>query len=211
MTFRTEEKFFVNYQNLDKLLCWIKSRDNEEVYPKRYISSLYFDSETKQLLFDSEEGIVPRKKIRLRTYQKLFNFKKKIYYEIKITSAEGKFKTSKLLENNKIDKLIKKGIYISNYGILYPKLYVSYLRYYFLVEKIRLNIDTNILYSAYQIKGKKNFLIEDSDIVAEIKAPLNVDMNIISNTFPFMKRRFSKYSRGILYTMNQRKNIINSF
>ena len=67
---------------------------------------------------------------------------------------------------------------------------------YFLVEKIRLNIDTNILYSAYQTKGKKYFSIYDSDIVVEIKAPLNIDMNIISNTFPFMKRRFSKYSRA---------------
>ncbi len=210
MTFRIEEKFFANYNSLDKLFCWIKYRNAIEIYPKRYISSLYFDSENKQSLLDSEEGIVPRKKIRLRSYQKLLDFKKKTYYEMKINSVEGKYKINKAINKSDIKRFLSNGIFDPFYGICKPTIYVTYLRYYFAIEKIRLTIDINISYNAYQKNKKNNFIIYDDDIVVEIKSQINSDLENISRMFPFAKRRFSKYARGMLYLYNQYKNIINS-
>ena len=65
MSFRIEDKFFLHSQNLDKLKLWIELHKGKVMYPKRYITSLYFDTEDNKSLIDSEEGIVPRKKLDL--------------------------------------------------------------------------------------------------------------------------------------------------
>ena len=53
-----------------------------ELYPKRVINSCYFDSHDLRCFYDSDEGVLPRKKIRLRWYEN----KKKITKEIKVSS-----------------------------------------------------------------------------------------------------------------------------
>ena len=63
MTFRIEEKFFLNAKNFDNLIIWIKSNKGKVIYPERFVSSLYFDTENNIALVESEEGIVPRKKL----------------------------------------------------------------------------------------------------------------------------------------------------
>ena len=70
-----------------------------------------------------------------------------------------------------------------------------------------LNIDTNIKYNNYKTN---KFTVFDSDIVLELKSSYDHNIfNIIEN-FPFSKRRFSKYSRGVLYLNKNRSNIINN-
>ena len=129
MSFRIEDKFFLHSKNLDKLLLWIKLQKGKVMYPKRYITSLYFDTENYKSLVESEEGIVPRKKIRFRTYDKFLNSKKEIFYEKKITSVEGKYKISKKIDENKFNNYLKNGIIVTNHGIVYPKIYVIRFEY----------------------------------------------------------------------------------
>ena len=54
-----------------------------------FSSSIYFDNRTLDMFSDSEEGNLPRKKIRLRSYPPNSNKKN---LEIKISSIEGRFK-----------------------------------------------------------------------------------------------------------------------
>ena len=189
MTFRIEEKFFLNSKNFDNLIIWIKSNNGIALYPERFISSLYFDTENNIALIESEEGIIPRKKIRLRSYQKIIDFKEEVTIEKKITSEEGKYKISNKLNQKQVSKYIKKGVFISGYGVLYPKIFVSYKRYYFSINNINLNIDTNIKYNNYK---KNKFTVFDSDIVLELKSSINNNIFSIIENLPFNKRRFSK-------------------
>ena len=61
-----------------------------ELHPLRKVNSCYFDNEMMTLFLDSEEGVLPRKKVRIRWYNNLLNFKK----ETKISSIEGRYKYS---------------------------------------------------------------------------------------------------------------------
>ena len=70
MSFRKEIKFNLNKTNLSKFLSWIDHNGAEKLYDKRIINSIYFDNETLSMYHDSIEGIIPRKKIRMRNYNK---------------------------------------------------------------------------------------------------------------------------------------------
>lgn len=208
MSFRIEDKFFLHSKNLDRLLLWIKLQKGKVMYPKRYITSLYFDTENNKSLIDSEEGIVPRKKIRFRTYDKFLNSKKETFFEEKITSIEGKYKISKKINENKLNSYLKNGIIVSDHGIVFPKIYVTYLRYYYILRDLKINIDMNITYRKFKFNDISPFSFNDNDIVLEIKAPMDINFKNTIDTLPFNLRRFSKYSRGLLYTNNQNKFII---
>ena len=77
-----------------------------------------------------------KKKIRLRTYsnQKYFNF------ETKISSVEGRYKTTKIIKKD-YEKLLQNGIFDSLYGICYPVIKISYKRKYIKVFSKRLTVD----------------------------------------------------------------------
>ena len=81
MSFRFEKKalfHFSDYNNLKNLIFNLKG---SILYPKRKIESLYFDNYNYQAFTDSEEGVLPRKKIRIRNYPN--NKKKKFFLEKK--------------------------------------------------------------------------------------------------------------------------------
>ena len=97
-----------------------------KIFPKRKISSLYFDNTKLKMHLDSEEGYVPRKKIRVRHYpdsKQLDNFN----LETKISSVEGRFKKSNEISDTQCLELIKNGIFDKQYGHCKPKIYVKYL------------------------------------------------------------------------------------
>ena len=62
----------------------------KKLYPERKIISLYYDNINNQMFKDSIEGVLPRKKIRIRFYPN--DIKKKFSLETKISSFEGRFK-----------------------------------------------------------------------------------------------------------------------
>ena len=63
MSFRIEEKIILNFGNVHDFKLWLKSKNAKKIYPRRNILSLYFDNLNNNMFIESEEGIVPRKKI----------------------------------------------------------------------------------------------------------------------------------------------------
>ena len=91
MSFRSETKFRLSYGDHYLLKSNLLSLGMQQLYPSRIINSEYFDTDKLQMFLDSEEGVLPRKKIRVRWYHE----KKKRKLETKISSVEGRFKISK--------------------------------------------------------------------------------------------------------------------
>jgi SPX domain protein involved in polyphosphate accumulation len=193
MSFRIEEKIFIDNSKIHLLKEWIYENGGTTLYPDRIINSIYFDNNRLQMFIDSEEGSVPRKKIRIRYYgDKPFIEQGAFTIEVKISSVEGRYKTIKKISN--IDKYLKSGILDKVYGIVKPKNIVSYCRSYFQIHGQRLTIDSNIKYTKYNGFYTK----KQPEIAVEIKANFSKDIDALLADFPFPRIRFSKYSKSII-------------
>ena len=192
MSLRIEEKLRIEKKNLYILRKWLSLKNFKKLYPKRIVTSLYFDNQDLQMYHDSIEGIVPRKKIRIRYYNNVLD---KIYLEKKINSIEGRFKVSNKISKIKMNQYCKKGYTDKNYGVCNEKIKINYEREYFYDGKIRITIDSKIGFQKYN----SYFHFKSSEIVAEIKTDFNFDRNFL-NDLPFDKTRFSKYCNGIIKT-----------
>ena len=193
MSFRKEKKYRTTSFELSKIKARLLSIGMYELHPLRVVNSIYFDSSSLSLFEDSEEGILPRKKIRLRWYNNNLVFQK----ESKISSFEGRFKIVEKTNNLKSEKDINKLFYLDQfYGQLTPYLKVSYQREYFQYQELRLTFDQHITY--VNLKSKKKFKVFDPEAVMEVKAHINIDDQYIDNLIPYPISRFSKYARGIL-------------
>tara|TARA_B100001057_G_scaffold242787_1_gene243113 strand:- start:100 stop:672 length:573 start_codon:yes stop_codon:yes gene_type:complete len=181
---RIEDKLLITKNNLFDFKKWINNCGFRQ-FSNRKINSIYFDNKGFDAYLNSIEGVTPRKKIRLRYYNndnKIFNF------EIKSTTATTRFKS--VTNKIKINKILKFGYYDNLYGMCKKKTKVSYERCYFTNEKFRITIDTNIVYT------KKNFKINDKNIIVELKTEPKYKQDII-DSFPFLRQRFSKYGNSI--------------
>ncbi len=192
MSFRVEEKCVLKNIDKNKFKFILFEIGGKIIFPQREIMSLYFDTNSTKMFHDSEEGITPRKKIRVRTYPN----EKKITYNLekKINSAEGRYKISEKIDIEEYNKLLMHGIIDKEYGFCYPQLWVKYSREYFSLKDQRITLDTNIVYQSFKSKTKQKDL--DTNIF-EIKANVNFDKNLFDNILPFSRSRFSKYSEGI--------------
>ena len=187
MSFRKEKKFRLSIFEFIEVKKLLIHKGMETLHKSRIINSLYFDTQELEMHCDSEEGSLPRKKIRIRNYPSSDD--KKFYFEIKNSSVEGRFKTRKIIDKNKFDEIKKIGIYDEQYGICVPQLFVKYSREYFKVKDVRVSIDTKIEYRDY----KTNFRVSDDRVIAELKASKNKDTDELTNDFPIQRIRFSKY------------------
>lgn len=192
MSFRTEEKFYTDGDKYTDVKRYLILKNGRQQYSKRLISSIYFDNQKFQSFTDSQEGSVIRKKIRIRTYPKSKNIDYKNLLEIKISSIEGRHKTSCKLSNKQCNKILNYGFLDTLYGICIPLVVVTYYREYFIFKNgLRATLDRNIEYHKYKEPIKK---IRNNQIVLEIKNANQVCSNIIVNQFPFIKNRFSKFA-----------------
>ena len=190
MSFRIEEKLYIKSEHLIDFKEFLVKHLAKKIYHQRIIKSLYFDNLNSQMYNDSIEGIVPRKKIRIRRYPNEND--KNIYLEIKNSSVEGRFKTRKIIDKEKADFFKKMGIFDNQYGSCFPNLYVSYKREYLKIDDVRISLDTDIVYENY----KTNVVYNDSNIIVEIKASIKKNVDDLVETFPFQRIRFSKYCNG---------------
>ena len=191
MSFRKELKFSTNLKQLKDLKLRFIKNNASILYPKRKIESIYFDNKLKISFRESEEGVLPRKKVRIRNYP---NTKEINLFEKKISSVEGRFKTSELIDNKKKNYLIKNGIFDKDYGVLMPIVKVAYLREYFLFNNIRLTFDTNIEYFNFQ----NNLKVNDDNNVLELKGNFEISDDYFNNILNLPFNRFSKYCRSII-------------
>lgn len=190
MTFRIEEKILSNCLQNNLLKTFLSNNKATKIHDDRVISSLYFDNKFFQMFKDSEEGCVPRKKIRLRRYSN----SDQINFEIKISSVEGRYKTTKIINNKEYQKFIRYGIFDNLYGLCFPVINIKYQRKYIKVFSKRTTIDNNIEYQDYISKKK---IKDNFNQIIEIKTSINEDLNKLNFNFPFRRSRFSKYSEAI--------------
>ena len=188
MSFRVEEKLYINSSCLTEFRQWLATQKLSTLYPKRRIRSIYFDNNISQIFLDSEEGCVPRKKIRLRNYPDDKN--SKIFMETKISSIEGRFKKKEIISNKEKNKKLNYGIFDNYYGVCKPNLIIEYNREYFNVNNVRLTIDTGINYLNFQ---NSSYRVKDEQIIVELKPEVNTPFDFLINKFPFQRIRFSKY------------------
>jgi hypothetical protein len=120
--------------------------------------------------------------------------------EIKISSCEGRYKTS--TKDFDLDKIINFGIIDVMYGICKPKLKVTYERVYYKIFNVRSTIDSKIEYSSLQGHG---IVFEPNEIAVEIKADEKVSVEYLMRFFPFNRARFSKYSSAVTMLMKNYK------
>ncbi len=193
MSFRVEEKLLVSSNQLAGLLEWLSDEGATLLHPKRRIYSTYFDTPGLDIFAASEEGSVPRKKVRVRSYNTSGHLDADSALEIKVSSVEGRFKTVRKLTRDDVRQLFSAGYFDADYGYCEPVVSVAYRREYFRVKDVRLTIDTDIEYSA----AGSRFAIRDGGTAVELKADYGVSMNMLAQAFPFQRIRFSKYARSI--------------
>ena len=191
MNLRIEKKLFIKKENLLDFKNKLLSVGVQNLYKQRKVMSIYFDNFNKDIYNDSIEGLTPRKKIRVRSYPS--NDDNFFLLENKISSIEGRFKTSKKISKEYFDHIKSNGFFDKEYGVCKPILNVGYDREYLIKDNVRITLDTNIFYNLYKNEKIKN----DQDIVVELKTSINENIDDLFEKFPFQEIRFSKYCNGI--------------
>ena len=174
----------------------------ETLFEPRLITSVYFDTVDLNMFHDSEEGVLPRKKVRIRWYDnsKIFTL------ENKTSSIEGRFKVTTKLEDDISDnELFTKNRMDAQYGHIQPILKVSYKRSYFMFNEMRITFDKDICYQNLKYADRRKYY--DPERVIEIKIPANCPDDFVENFIPFPTARFSKYSRGLLLSLGDLSEI----
>jgi len=191
MSFRKEKKFRLSKFELESLKHNLYNKGMQMLYPQRVINSLYYDTELNSMFNDSEEGIIPRKKVRIRWYDDI----RKANKEVKISGLEGRFKISGLF-NIPSENLLPQSLSDTSYGLISPSMFVSYTRQYFSFESMRITFDSHIQYSNH--RQARSVFHKDSECVMEVKIGLEYSDDYIASRLPFSPSRFSKYCRGLL-------------
>ena len=208
MSFRFEEKILLHISDYLKIKDFIFKSGGKNLYEKRKISSLYFDNNLSEMYLDSEDGTLPRKKIRIRKYPN--NKISELFFETKISSVEGRFKIVKKINEKKFKEYIQRGYFDINYGFCFPKIEISYLREYFSFFNQRLTLDNLITYKCFK---SNRILIDKEILILEIKSNSAISVEQFKNAIPLQRLRVSKYCHGIniLFNKNeqQRLNQIN--
>lgn len=191
MSFRKEKKFRLTISDFNAVKNALHENGMNQLFEPRTINSLYYDTQSLDMFENSEEGVLPRKKIRVRWYDAMANAN----VETKVSSIEGRFKTTRSLPlDGPTD--FPKVMDDPYYGPLTPSLLISYQREYFSLEDMRVTFDSSITYQDYRVRSALKF--EDAERVMEIKVGIDTPDDFIESLVPYATSRFSKYSRGLL-------------
>ena len=194
MSFRKEKKFRLSTSDMLKLKNELFKTGMTTLHKPRKVNSCYFDTQHLALYHESEEGVLPRKKIRIRWY----NNDKKFSKETKISSIEGRYKFSKKSSFiTSIKELKNLKFFDNSYGTLHPRLIVKYDRSYYLFNNLRITFDRNISYN--DLKSNSTLTYHDNECVMEVKVPIECNDDYIEKIIKYPTTRFSKYSRGLLF------------
>ena len=190
MSFRVEEKLLINKYQISEFKKFLSENKANKPYPSRIIKSLYFENLNNEMYRDSVEGTTPRKKIRVRSYPNSQN--NFFYLETKISSVEGRYKTSKKIDKNTYEQIVNNGIYDYQYGVCKPIIYVIYKREYYKINDVRISVDEDIKYSLFSGRD----IGCDNNSIVELKSSFYKNRDSLINNFPFQRTRFSKYCNG---------------
>jgi len=192
MSFRKERKFRLTASDAKRLRAILLNDGMTLLHPNRKITSQYFDTRDLQAYLDSEEGTLPRYKIRVRWYN---DDQSSLALERKVSSVEGRYKTTDKITPARFAKLKQGGLVDNAYGLITPSVEISYSRSYFDYANLRITFDTDIRY-AY---SRNRHQMRDLEEVVEIKAPFEVSDTYLETVVPYPASRFSKYARAFLH------------
>lgn len=216
--FRFERKFFISALSRHEVKSIVKLHPSmfKEIFHKRYINNIYFDTPNFDSFSDNVEGSTFRVKFRIRWYGDMFGPVEKPVLELKIKNSMLGRKESyklrpfdfdnsisssviaKVFEDSDLPEKIKQQVkYLS------PSLVNRYVREYFISSDKRFRITIDNDQSFYGIKNKFNsflnkFVDLDSTIL-ELKYDKchDSDASIISSQFQFRMTKSSKYVNGM--------------
>jgi len=194
MSFRKEKKYRVSLVHQKLLRDGLLARGMQPLHTGRRVNSCYFDSLWLNCFHDSEEGVLPRRKVRVRWY----NNDNIFFKEIKISSIEGRFKKTEKINNFVLNRHDSTKFYDRELGMLRPITVVSYFREYFSFNGVRLTFDSHIDYAPLRNCGIRT--LRDPQTVVEIKSPADISDDYISTVINLPTERFSKYCRAVLLT-----------
>ena len=194
MSYRIEQKIPLSKYEAISFIDNLKKKGCENLYPMRQIRSDYFDNSQYDLFRDSEEGLLPRKKIRIRNYPD--EPSNEYIFETKISSIEGRYKTSESITQESLKSYYKEGYFDKKHGILKATASISYNRKYYFYKGIRVTLDTEIHYQ--DLRHSSNEYFEHTSVV-EIKAPNQTSLDFLIFIIPENRRRFSKYCNAIKF------------
>ena len=200
---RREKKYNLNKISLLKFL-----KENYFFFTSsRLINSIYFDTLKEKFHEDGEEGIIPRKKVRIRWYGSGLLSPNNCNLEIKKTLLKEKIKFSqpwKYINKDNKTKEFKNLTTEKNKILdkkLYSKLYICYRRYYFEnASQERITYDDKICFNRinFEIKNFQFNIIKriySPKCITEIKYKnINSLKQFETEFFPI---RYSKYSEGM--------------
>ncbi|MCB1384369.1 MAG: VTC domain-containing protein [Nitratireductor sp.] len=189
MSYRVEHKFRLTHAEALQMRSELIAQGMAPLFPARRIESIYFDNRVFGMFVDSEEGSLPRKKIRLRHYPEAGSA---CSLEIKVSSIEGRFKTTRELIADEARAMLETGITDPQYGLCKPCLVIAYDREYFEHRGVRVTFDSDIRYSRYNSATVRR----EFECVAEIKAPIDTPQDLLADLIPGGRARFSKYGRA---------------
>jgi len=193
MSYRYEDKIVLSPSELRVLKANLLNISLKHLHEPRVINSVYFDNLNFDSFNLSEEGVVPRKKIRIRNYPQTKN--QHYFLEEKVTSDDGRFKQSKQIDLIKVNKFLNFGYIDKDLGLMKASIEIRYLREYYSFQGLRITFDQNIKYFSY--KRKIMFTPELWNVV-EIKYKNISDLEKIDHLNSYPRERFSKYCRGII-------------
>lgn len=215
---RTERKFVIDPSEENPIRFFLLSNRCKEIYSERLVSSIYYDTPSKNLYFDSIDGVSNRHKIRIRFYDL---DPKKSQIEIKNKYAELNSKTyldiNNIPQGESLQVKTNNRLNFKSYltipskidSIYFPTSFVSYSRRYYLCEvsQTRFTIDSEIIFA--KIYNKKNHILIGHSkpylkSVLEIKNDENTIQNLylireITNNFNLIYSRSSKYCESISF------------
>ncbi|MDB4230859.1 VTC domain-containing protein [Gammaproteobacteria bacterium] len=191
MSFRKEKKYKLTASGSHILRSELLNLGMEELYPRRIISSQYFDTLDFRMFSESEEGLLPRKKIRVRWYNSNSNV---LSMEEKTSSIEGRFKTSGKIDTAYFERIKEFGLHHGVYGAIKPSVLISYERMYYTYQGARITFDSNISYQ----HSCSHHTLRDFETVVEMKVPIDAPDGFCDQILPVPTSRFSKYCRAFL-------------
>ncbi len=216
--FRYERKFTAGHLSLHQVSHTIKFHPSffREIFYKRQINNIYFDTYDLAFLKHNQIGIAERKKVRIRWYG--IDISKVIDPVLEIKTKKGlvgdkwsypleTFNLKDIFEPSFLKKVIS-GVNIPPiikelFLPLKPTLINSYQRQYFqsFNKKYRITIDSELTYrkitTLFSISTPYPF--KELHTIVELKYGLDADTNVdaISSKFPFRLDKSSKYVNGM--------------
>ena len=174
------------------------------LYPARRIFSVYYDHERFPEYWKGEEGVVPRKKLRIRWYHNQFGYLDKASFEVKITGVDGRMKFAAPIDSadgGLASEIADMRRLIDSRQVRALSL-VSYVRRYFSdYAGRRFTVDHDITYRSVHSFDMNSLLLgtvaRDDSLALELKAPYATDDISFAETVPMTRIRFSKFSRSL--------------